>query len=153
MQWLELKAPPLLLVPIVALLMWLTADVGSLYELLTPWRLVAFVLATVLGAYFAVSGLVAFRQARTTVNPQCPQKTKALVTTGVYRYTRNPMYLSFVIFLGGFAILLGSTWALLWVFGLVLYLIQFQIKPEERALQQQFSSEFTAYRQRVRRWL
>lgn len=145
MHWLELKIPPLFLVPVVALLMWLTADVDSLNELLTPWRLVLFVLATGLGAYFAVSGLVIFRQAGTTVKPQCPLRTTALVTTGVYRYTRNPMYLSFVIFLCGFAVLLGSAWALLWVIGLVIYLTQFQIKPEEIALQQQFGDEFITY--------
>lgn len=153
MQWLELKIPPLFLVPVISLLMWLTADIGSLGELLVLWRLLLFVLATVLGAYFAVSGLLAFRHVGTTVKPQCPLRTKALVTTGVYRYTRNPMYLSFIIFLCGFAVLLGNGWALLWVIALGGYLTQFQIKPEERALQEQFSDQFTVYRQRVRRWL
>ena len=81
-----------------------------------------------------------FRRQRTTINPHLPQQTVALVTEGVYRYTRNPMYLGMLCFLLGLALYVG-------------YLNRFQIGPEERVLEERFGTRFTSYCATVRRWL
>ena len=97
--------------------------------------------------------MASFRRARTTVNPLKPESASALVISGIYRHTRNPMYLGFAIILLGWCVLLGSAWAVLGVAGFVLYIGRFQIRPEERALRELFGAEFDAFCSRVRRWV
>ncbi|WP_210307157.1 methyltransferase family protein [Paenochrobactrum gallinarii] len=87
------------------------------------------------------------------INPLRPETTSALVTTGIYRYSRNPMYVGFALFLLAFAVLLSSPGALLGVLGFVLYIDRFQILPEEQALNVLFGADFTNYCTQVRRWL
>lgn len=153
MPSLELKIPP----PAVALLcaagMWAIAHYSFPY-VLSPamrWALVAIYAA--LGAAFDFAGLLAFRQSRTTVNPLHPEKSSALVTHGIYRITRNPMYCGMASFLLAWAAYLQSPLSVLGVLAFIGYITRFQIKPEERMLEKLFGGEFTAYRQRVRRWL
>ena len=98
-------------------------------------------------------GVVAFRQARTTVNPLAPELASALVVAGIYRYTRNPMYLGFLILLLGWAVFLENVAAFLVLPLFVLYMNRFQIEPEERALEALFGQEFVDYKQSVRRWI
>lgn len=97
--------------------------------------------------------MLSFRKARTTVNPLKPETASALVSSGVYRYTRNPMYLGFAIVLIAWSIFLAWPPALLGVLGFVMYMNIFQIGPEERALASLFGREFTQYCSQVRRWL
>jgi protein-S-isoprenylcysteine O-methyltransferase Ste14 len=98
-------------------------------------------------------GLLAFRAARTTINPMAPQRTRALVTGGVYRITRNPMYVGMALLLSAWAVALGSTWALAGPLGFMLFITRFQIRPEEQALHALFGETYAAYCRRVRRWL
>lgn len=104
------------------------------------------------GAAFDVAGLVAFRRASTTINPLHPERASALVTGGVYRITRNPMYVGLAFALLAWAAYLGSPWALLGPVAFVGYITHFQIVPEERILRARFA-QFDAYAARVRRWL
>jgi len=76
-----------------------------------------------------------------------------LVTNGTFHFTRNPMYLSLLLYLLAWAVYLSNWLALLFVPVFVLYINQFQIKPEERALSSLFGLEYAAYKGRVRRWL
>ena len=87
------------------------------------------------------------------MNPTKPGATSSLVTGGVFRLTRNPMYLSLVLYLLAWAVYLSNWLALLLVPLFVLYLDRFQIKPEERALSALFGPEYASYQARVRRWL
>lgn len=105
------------------------------------------------GAAFCLAGVAAFRQARTTVNPTTPATSSALVVSGIYRWTRNPMYLGFALLLLAFAVWLSKLSALLLVPVFMGYLQRFQIRPEEQALRARFGASFDAYCQRVRRWL
>lgn len=114
------------------------------------WAGVALIAA---GAAVCLAGVVAFRRARTTVDPTRPEKASSLVRDGVYRFTRNPMYLGFFLLLGGLALLLGNGLALLMAAAFVPYMNHFQIEPEERALARLFGTEFDLYRREVRRWL
>ena len=106
----------------------------------------------VAGFAIAIAGVVAFRRVRTTVDPFDPEKTTALVTVGVYRLSRNPMYLGMALLLAGWAIHLGSLWSVLGVPAFMLYITRFQILTEERVLHEKFDDAFTAYARRTRRW-
>jgi len=109
-----------------------------------------FVVAALMVGVPAVLG---FRRANTTVNPLKPEASTALVTGGVFRWTRNPMYLAMLLLLIAWACIV-SNWAALAMLPLfVAYLNRFQIRPEERALQARFGAEFESYRRKVRRWL
>jgi protein-S-isoprenylcysteine O-methyltransferase Ste14 len=149
---LELKVPPLALVFLYGAVMWL-ASAYSAVTLSLPWRAAFALIFLSVGLAIVLAGVVAFRRAKTTVNPFTPVATTAMVTSGVYRFTRNPMYLGFLFVLAGWAMYLSNllAFALLPLFPL--YLTRFQIVPEERALCAKFRDAFTAYKCSVRRWL
>ena len=134
-----------------ALLMWLIAFPALDFAL--PRREVVagifFIVALVVG----LSAVLGFRRARTTLNPLQPQEASALVVRGVYRWTRNPMYLAMLLVLAAWACIVAN-WAAVAMLPLfVAYLNRFQIVPEERALHARFGAEFENYRRKVRRWL
>lgn len=104
------------------------------------------------GGVVAVAGVAAFRRQRTTVDPRVPERATTLVTDGVYRWTRNPMYLGFVSIAVGAAMALGSGLALVGPALLAGYLDRVQIPAEERALAARFGAGFVAYAGAVRRW-
>ena len=106
-------------------------------------------LATLVVTFYVVIGL----SASTTVDPTVPEKASTLINQGVYRLTRNPMYVGFACFLIGWAGYLADPLAFLLVPVFIWYLTQFQIKPEEQALSQLFGEEYQHYCQQVRRWL
>jgi len=96
--------------------------------------------------------LLTFRKANTTINPLHPEQTKALVTTGPFRISRNPMYLGLIMLLLAWGLYLQSLWSIAVILAVMLYLTQFQIKPEERILENKYGEQFTSYRSSVRRW-
>lgn len=149
MDWLEHRIPPPLVAIISGLLMWLAvrpiAPLGG--------RLWLALLVVLAGAAVCLAGVASFRRARTTVNPLKPDSASSLVIAGIYRHTRNPMYLGFAIILLGWCVFLGSALAVLGVAAFVLYIGRFQIRPEERALRELFGAEFEAFCSRVRRWV
>jgi protein-S-isoprenylcysteine O-methyltransferase Ste14 len=153
MRALELKVPP----PVVALLigaaMWAIARRAPSLDLPLVVRGVAFALVAFAGGAIALAGELAFRRAKTTINPFKPQNATALVTSGVYRFTRNPMYLGLTLVIVGWAAFLGAAWALLGAVAFVLYIDRFQIAPEERVLAAKFGEQYGEYTSRVRRWL
>lgn len=121
--------------------------------ILVHLRLATALVLVALGVACSLAGVIAFRRARTTVNPTTPDAASSLVCTGFHRLTRNPMYLGLLLVLCGWAILLSSPWSLLGAAAFVLYMNAFQIAPEERALARIFGSAFAAYTTSVRRWL
>lgn len=151
--WLELKIPPPVVTLCTAGLMWLAPPVFGVDE--TPFgvRLGAAVMLAALGVGIALSGVILFRQSRTTINPTRPSATTALVTGGIYRRTRNPMYVGLLLVLLGWAAYLANPLALVPIPLFVLYIGRFQIRPEERALAARFGEDYAAYCARVRRWL
>ena len=150
---LEKRIPPVALVLIVGFIMWLVAPYAPRVDAGESVRLVISAILFLLGILFALSGVMAFRTSKTTVDPRKPEASSALVSSGVYRYSRNPMYVGFALVLAAWAVFLASAWALLAVPFFVIYMNRFQIAPEERALRKLFGEEFRAYEQRVRRWL
>ena len=153
MRLLELKIPPPLVAVVTAAGMFLLARSLPLVTLPPAWNSGVALVLLVLGALIDLGGLMAFRRSKTTVNPMTPQRTTALVSTGVYRLTRNPMYLGMVFILLAWAVYLSSAWALVGVPVFMAYITRFQIQPEERALAARFGQGYADYCARVRRWL
>lgn len=149
---LELKIPPAVLGAVTVLLMWLATRGAPTLTFGIPHREWISATLALLGAIIAVAGVVSFRRARTTVNPTTPAKASSLVVSGIYRFTRNPMYLGFALILLALAVFFSNALALALVPCFVLYLDRFQIRPEERALASLFPNDFPAYTARVRRW-
>jgi len=152
-KFLELRIPPPLVGVLIGVAMWLLVEQSWLVGLSGSARLAAAIVLVLLGVAVSLAGVVSFRRARTTVNPLKPEKTSALVCSGVYRITRNPMYLGFLLMLAGWAVLLASGYVWFGPVLFVAYITRFQILPEERVLTGLFGDEFTAYQNRVRRWL
>lgn len=153
MKFLELRIPPPLVGVLIGVAMWLLVEQSWLVGLSGPGRLAAAIVLVLLGAAVSLAGVVSFRRARTTVNPLKPERASALVCSGIYRITRNPMYLGFLLILAGWAVLLVSGYVWFGPVLFVAYITRFQILPEERVLTDLFGDEFTAYQNRVRRWL
>jgi protein-S-isoprenylcysteine O-methyltransferase Ste14 len=152
MEELESKIPPLAIVLFVALLMYGSANSLPRIEIGFLLRMGITVFIFCLGAFFCLASVFSFKRAKTTVNPMKPATTSSLVSTGIYQISRNPMYVGFTLFLAAWAIYLESLWSSFGVLGFIVYMNQFQIKPEERALQSLFGNEFADYQSRVRRW-
>jgi protein-S-isoprenylcysteine O-methyltransferase Ste14 len=151
--FLELKIPPPIVAVLAAGFIWGASRAVPTFGFTLPHRN-ALVLALLLaGICVAVSGFTAFRRARTTVNPLKPKQASTLVRSGIYRYTRNPMYLGLLLVLLGWALLVSNVIAFVLLPAFILYLNRFQIAPEERALASIFGQEFAAYKAKVRRWL
>lgn len=153
MRTLELKIPPVALVILIAVAMWGATLVVPSIELSCVARIITAAALVLVGAGISLAGVLSFRQAKTTVNPARPNSTSALVSSGIYGVTRNPMYLGFLFILFGWASFLSNVAALIGPFTFVLYMNRFQITPEERALSIMFGTEFVAYKTKVRRWL
>jgi protein-S-isoprenylcysteine O-methyltransferase Ste14 len=153
MSVLELKIPPPLVALVLALLMWLTPAGAGLRQVPYPARVLCAVVLACVGQGIGIAGIVAFRRAKTTVNPVKASLASSLVTRGVYRHTRNPMYVGLSLTLLAWAVFLANPFAVLWVVVYVLYITRFQIIPEERVLTSLFGEEYEAYKGRVRRWI
>ena len=149
----SLRIPPLAQFLSCALLAWALAKLMPQLTIVSPLSVYAgygFILS---GAILLTLAVLAFVRARTTVNPLAPEQAQALVTTGPYRFTRNPMYLAMAFILIGGTLALSNIAALAAPAIFVGAITMLQIKPEERALQSVFGDEFSTYRNQTRRWL
>jgi len=153
MHKLELKVPPPVVALLIAAAMWGLSLLVPPAAPPTTLRMVFAIAVACAGIGIDIVGAIAFRRARTTINPLRPNATSALVTTGVYRFTRNPMYVGQAVVLLAWAIWLASLPAWLGLPAFVLYISRFQIAPEERALTAIFGAAFADYQSKVRRWL
>lgn len=153
MRWLELKVPPPVVVLVAAALMWLASSLVAPLAVPSGVRASIAVVLACLGAAIDVVAIVTFRRASTTVHPMKPQRAATLVTSGVFRISRNPMYLGLVLYLVAWAVYLSNWLAALFVPLFVLYLNRFQIAPEERVLESLFGEKYATYKESVGRWL
>lgn len=153
MRSLELRIPPMLVATTAGLAIWLTDRYAPVLRFDFPVRREVVTAIALAGFAVATAGVVSFRRARTTVNPLRPDGASTLVIVGIYRFTRNPMYLGVSLCLLGWALYLGSAMALVWPAVFAAYMNRFQIAPEEMALRARFGAAFETYCARVRRWI
>lgn len=144
--------PPLVAVAIGAI-MWGAGFFVPIIEIPDTLRIAAVMAIGLIAVAFDLAALFAFRRARTSFDPLRPAKASTLVVSGVYRVTRNPMYLGLLLLLLAWTVHLSSAWLLFGPLVFVLYMNRFQIAAEERALSTLFPEEYAAYRRRVRRWI
>ncbi len=150
---LEHTIPPPVVAGGIALAMWFVSPGSLLWsDMLRPRGFVALVLV-IAGLVFDLLALLAFLRARTSINPLRPHRAAVLITHGVYRLTRNPMYVGLLCYLTAWAVFLATPWALAGPCLFVVTMNRFQIAPEERVMREKFGKEFEEYATRVRRWL
>ena len=107
----------------------------------------------ILGLTIFVYAVKSFRMQKTTVNPLEPRQASSLVTTGIFKFSRNPMYLGMLI------ILLSITFKFNLIGGMIasiffyIFITKFQIIPEEVAMNDLFGNEFIEYSKKTRRWI
>jgi protein-S-isoprenylcysteine O-methyltransferase Ste14 len=151
MYRLDLKIPPLAVGAVIAMGMWLVSYTLPAFAY-PPLHIVAAGMGIV-GAGITGSAMLSFWGAHTTVNPMKPSSASFLVTSGIYRFTRNPMYLGLLLLLAGWALYLANILVVLFLPAFILYMNRFQIKPEERALTDRFGQRYLEYATRVNRWI
>lgn len=105
------------------------------------------------GLLLMVVAVASFVSAKTTVNPLAPSRASRLITTGAFRFSRNPIYLGDLLVLTALAVWLGNAVNVALLAFFAWYITRFQIVPEERALARLFGDSYAAYCARVRRWL
>ena len=148
----ELKLPPVLIFFFFAWIMYL---VGEFLPVGFFDFFGRFLLAKILMGLVGLIGLVSliqFFRSKTSVDPIKPQKASRLVTSGLYNYSRNPMYLALLMILLGFGLFLGNAFNTLVAAGFVGYMNRFQIIPEEKILLDKFGKDYKAYITATRRW-
>lgn len=155
MARLENRIPPPILWVIASALTWLVdridVDGSPLASTASEWL---GVLLAVIGIGIAFTGLREFSKAQTTVDPHRIDEASSLVTTGIYRFTRNPMYVGLTLMSIGWALRLGTVLGMIVGTGFLVTVVTFlQIRPEERALRQNFGAAYDEYTTKVRRWI
>lgn len=153
MAALDHKIPP----PVIALacagLAWALAHNTPGFAYPVPGRLPVAALLALAGFALDISGILAFRNAKTTVNPLSPGKSTSIVQGGPYKFTRNPMYVGMAFFLLAYCTYLANPVSVVAVLAFVAYITRFQIIPEERLLLGKFGEPYALYKRSVRRWL
>lgn len=147
------KIPPPLYMLVFAIVMWLLDKYMPIFHWASPhWQKAGWIIVA-LGVLIDLFSMGLFIRAGTSPNPFQPENASQLISTGLYRFTRNPMYLGLLVLLTGWAIHLGSFSPIVLLPLFVVTLTAFQIKPEEQALETIFGQEYIAYKTRVRRWI
>ena len=107
----------------------------------------------ILGLLVFISAVKSFRKHKTTVNPLEPRKASSLVTTGIFKFSRNPMYLGMLIILLSISFRFNLIGGILTSLFFYFFITKFQIIPEEVAMNELFGNEFVDYEKKTRRWI
>jgi len=145
--------PPPIFVILVFLLSLLCQNIFPITKVLwqTSIPFLAGILCFVLGFIIAIPAIIKFRESKNTLITFKP--TNSLQTSGIYKYSRNPMYLGLVIFYVGGSFFFGNLWSLLFIPLIVFTLTKFVIIKEEKYLQRKFGDSYNAYCKIVKRWI
>ena len=153
LRCMKLKVPPVFVLLISLIIMFGAQNYYPEFSFKFEFQKTISRVILAAGAMLAFGGIFAFRANGTTVDPRHPEKASSLVKTGVYRYTRNPMYLGMASVLFGDVVRFGNPLSLLGVLFFCWFITQFQIKPEEDALEKLFGESYLSYKKKVRRWI
>ena len=110
-------------------------------------------LSLLIGIGVLVSAVASFRKQKTTVNPLDIEKASSLVISGVFKYSRNPMYLGMVFILLSIALKFNLIGGIILTLLFTIFITRFQIIPEEVVMEKLFKEEFDSYKKKTRRWL
>src|SRR5689334_9447959 len=153
MKALENRIPPPALMLIIAAAMWGAAKIQSPIAIEPHLRTGLMLALGVVALVFGIGGIITFRVAKTTINPVQIDRASRVVTGGIYRLSRNPMYVGLTALLANWALFLAVPVAGIGPIVFALFMHRFQILPEERAMAARFGREYLDYKQHVRRWI
>lgn len=153
MKFLECKVPPAILFAICTGLMWIISENLQNFAFSHPFLPWIAKILFFIGILIGIAGVWEFWKKRTTVDPHRPEKASSFVHSGIYHFTRNPMYLGLLTGLIGILIYFANPVNILVLMGFVLYMNRFQIIPEERVMAKKFGEDFSDYKNSVRRWI
>ena len=153
MKTLENKIPPPILTVIIAATMWGVTKIQSPITMESHLRTGLMLALGAIAFAFGIGGIVTFRIAKTTINPVQIDRASRVVTGGIYRLSRNPMYVGLTALLAVWAVFLAAPMTLTGPIVFALFTHRFQILPEERVMTAKFGREYLDYKRRVRRWV
>ena len=145
------KIPP----PIVTLFFGLCIYFSRDYFLSYEYKLLDILsyMCYFIGLCILILAVNSFKKQSTTVNPIKIENASSLVTSGVFEYSRNPMYLGMALILFGLALMFNMIGGIIFTLLFTIYITKFQIKPEEEVMERLFGEDFLKYKQKVRMWL
>jgi protein-S-isoprenylcysteine O-methyltransferase Ste14 len=147
----EAKIPPPVVTLVFGLSIYFSREIFQAVEI--KYSSYIGILLLVLGLAILISAVRLFRKDKTTVNPLSPEQATKLVTDGIFKYSRNPMYLGMVFILSSMAVFFNLIGGIILIALFCIYITKFQIIPEEKAMSNLFSQDFNKYKQATRRWI
>ena len=145
------KIPPPIITLICGLGIYFSRPLFPKYNFISIDILAASFL--LLGIIMLITAVLSFKKQSTTVSPLQPEKASYLVVSGIFKYSRNPMYLGMLLILISMAIKFNFVGGILIIFAFITFITKFQIIPEETALEKLFGKEFTRYKKKTKRWI
>lgn len=142
--------PPLIFIAFLAL--------GVLVHKLFPLHFIQGPLRNIVGVIFLayavlVASLAIWQMRKAGTNIDVRKPSTKIVSDGIYRYNRNPMYLSMVLLLISISVLISNIWILLLIPVFIIVIQKGVIEREERYLEGKFGTEYTSYKKSTRRWI
>lgn len=147
------RLPPPLVVLALGAMMWGVNQALPVGQFQLELRQPVAIMLLLVGLSLALAAVVAFVQSGTTINPMRPARATTLITHGVFRVSRNPIYLGDLLILAAWAVWLGNLINLIFLVAFVWIINRYQIAVEERALAELFGQRYLDYCAAVRRWL
>ena len=142
--------PPIIVLIYIVAAYLLGRFVPQPFVLSMIWRNVGLLL-TFMGFLLGIGAFIEFRRARTTLDPH--GSSRQVVNSGIYRFTRNPIYLGFLLMLIGLPLNSGLIWGIVLAPLYILTMTRLVIEREEAYLEDKSKDQYTSYKSRVRRWL
>ena len=147
----ETKIPPPIVTLVFGLSIYFSRGIFQVVEI--KYSFYFGILLLLLGFVILISAVRLFRKDKTTVNPLSPEQATKLVTDGIFKYSRNPMYLGMALVLGSIAVFFNFMGGIILIALFCAYITKFQIIPEEKAMKDLFSDDFEKYKKVTRRWI
>ena len=147
----ETRIPPPIVTLVFGLSIYFSREIFHSVEI--KYSFYIGILLLILGLAILISAVRLFRKDKTTVNPLSPEQSTKLVTDGIFKYSRNPMYLGMVFILSSMAVFFNLIGGIILIALFCFYITKFQIIPEERAMSNLFSQDFNKYKHATRRWI
>ena len=145
------KFPPPLVALAFGFLIYYTKNIFPKIEIVWGYFFGSFMI--IIGLFIILSAIILFKKYKTTITPLNPSNATKLIVNGIYKFSRNPMYLGLLLVLSGISIIQNPIGGSLFVPSFILYLNHFQIIPEESAMLDLFKDDFLKYKENVRRWI
>ena len=147
----ETKIPPPIVTLVFGLSIYFSRGIFQVIEIKHSFYF--GILLLLLGFVILISAVRLFRKDKTTVNPLSPEQATKLVTDGIFKYSRNPMYLGMALVLGSIAVFFNLIGGIILIALICAYITKFQIFPEEKAMRDLFPDDFDKYTKATRRWI